>query len=92
METFAETLGIDRRGSINDDVSHVDETARALGRSAMRSLLTKVFWRKLRRTARALPSTAEAATIGALIRAKLCARAGVLRQEVQLYDGMPLDG
>ncbi len=43
IDTFAKMLGIDRRDIINDDLSMFDETARALGRAAMRSLSDLVY-------------------------------------------------
>jgi phage head maturation protease len=43
IDTFAKMLSIDRRDIINDDLSLFDETARALGRSAMRSLSDLVY-------------------------------------------------
>jgi hypothetical protein len=41
--TFAKSLGIDRRDIINDDLTLFDDTARSLGRSAMRSLSDLVY-------------------------------------------------
>jgi len=43
IDTFAKMLSIDRRDIINDDLSLFDDTARALGRSAMRSLSDLVY-------------------------------------------------
>lgn len=43
VDTFAKMLGIDRRDIINDDLSLFDDTATALGRSAMRSLSDLVY-------------------------------------------------
>ncbi len=43
VDTFAKMLGIDRRDIINDDLSLFDETARNLGRAAMRSLSDLVY-------------------------------------------------
>lgn len=43
VDTFAKMLSIDRRDIINDDLSMFDDTARLLGKSAMRSLSDLVF-------------------------------------------------
>jgi len=43
VDTFAKMLSIDRRDIINDDLSLFDDTARAFGRSAMRSLSDLVY-------------------------------------------------
>lgn len=43
VDTFAKMLSIDRRDIINDDLSLFDDTARSLGRSAMRSLSDLVY-------------------------------------------------
>jgi phage head maturation protease len=43
IDTFAKMLSIDRRDIINDDLSLFDDTARSLGRSAMRSLSDLVY-------------------------------------------------
>lgn len=43
IDTFAKMLSIDRRDIINDDLSMFDDTARSLGRAAMRSLNDLVF-------------------------------------------------
>lgn len=43
VDTFAKMLSIDRRDIINDDLSMFDDTARSLGRSAMRSLSDLVY-------------------------------------------------
>lgn len=43
VDTFAKMLGIDRRDIINDDLSMFDDTARSLGRTAMRSLSDLVY-------------------------------------------------
>jgi phage head maturation protease len=43
IDTFAKMLSIDRRDIINDDLSLFDDTARAFGRSAMRSLSDLVY-------------------------------------------------
>ncbi len=43
IDTFAKMLTIDRRDIINDDLSMFDDTARSLGRSAMRSLSDLVY-------------------------------------------------
>jgi hypothetical protein len=43
VDTFAKMLTIDRRDIINDDLHAFDDTARALGRSAMRSLSDLVY-------------------------------------------------
>src|SRR5690606_3623644 len=39
VDTFGKMLSIDRRDLINDDLSVFDETARALGRAAMRRVI-----------------------------------------------------
>lgn len=41
--TYAKMLSVDRRDIINDDLSIFDETARAMGRAAMRSLSDHVY-------------------------------------------------
>ena len=43
IDTFAKMLSIDRRDIINDDLSLFDDTARSLGRAAMRSLSDLVY-------------------------------------------------
>ncbi len=43
IDTFAKMLSIDRRDIINDDLSLFDDTARSLGRSAMRSLSDLIY-------------------------------------------------
>lgn len=43
VDTFGKMLSIDRRDLVNDDLSVFDETARALGRSAMRRLSDLVY-------------------------------------------------
>lgn len=43
VDTFAKMLSIDRRDIINDDLSMFDDTARSLGRAAMRSLSDLVY-------------------------------------------------
>jgi hypothetical protein len=43
IDTFAKMLSIDRRDIINDDLGLFDETARNLGRAAMRSLSDLVY-------------------------------------------------
>lgn len=43
VDTFGKVLSIDRRDVINDDLSMFDDTARSLGRSAMRSLSDLVY-------------------------------------------------
>jgi hypothetical protein len=43
VDTFAKMLSIDRRDVINDDLTLFDDTARSLGRSAMRSLSDLVY-------------------------------------------------
>jgi hypothetical protein len=43
IDTFAKMISIDRRDIINDDLSLFDETARNLGRAAMRSLSDLVY-------------------------------------------------
>jgi phage head maturation protease len=43
VDTFAKMLSIDRRDIINDDLSMFDDTARLLGKSAMRSLSDLVY-------------------------------------------------
>ena len=43
VDTFGKMLSIDRRDIINDDLSVFDETARALGRAAMRKLSDLVY-------------------------------------------------
>lgn len=43
VDTFAKMLSIDRRDIINDDLSLFDDTARSLGKSAMRSLSDLVY-------------------------------------------------
>jgi hypothetical protein len=43
IDTFAKMLSIDRRDVVNDDLSLFDETARNLGRAAMRSLSDLVY-------------------------------------------------
>jgi hypothetical protein len=43
VDTFGRMLSIDRRDLINDDLSLFDETARALGRAAMRKLSDLVY-------------------------------------------------
>ena len=43
VDTFAKILRIDRRDIINDELSMFDDTARSLGKAAMRSLSDLVF-------------------------------------------------
>ncbi len=43
VDTFGKNLGIDRRDIINDDLSMFDDTARSLGRSAMRAVSDLVY-------------------------------------------------
>lgn len=43
VDTFAKILSIDRRDIINDDLTMFDDTARSLGRAAMRSLSDLVY-------------------------------------------------
>lgn len=43
IDTFAKMLSIDRRDILNDDLSLFDDTARSLGRAAMRSLSDLVY-------------------------------------------------
>jgi phage head maturation protease len=43
VDTFARMIGIDRRDIINDDLSLFDDTARSMGRAAMRSLSDLVY-------------------------------------------------
>lgn len=43
VDTFAKMLSIDRRDIINDDLSLFDDTARSLGKAAMRSLSDLVY-------------------------------------------------
>jgi len=43
IDTFAKMLSLDRRDIINDDLGLFDETARNLGRAAMRSLSDLVY-------------------------------------------------
>ena len=43
VDTFAKSLCIDRRDIINDDLSLFDDTARSLGKAAMRSLSDLVY-------------------------------------------------
>jgi len=43
VDTFGKMLSIDRRDLVNDDLGAFDETARALGRSAMRKVSDLVF-------------------------------------------------
>lgn len=43
VDTFGKMLSIDRRDIINDDLSLFDDTARSLGRAAMRSLSDLVY-------------------------------------------------
>ncbi len=43
VDTFGKMLSIDRRDIVNDDLSIFDETARALGRSAMRKISDLVY-------------------------------------------------
>src|SRR5690606_22657476 len=43
VDTFAKMLSIDRRDLINDDLGAFDDTSRALGRAAMRSLSDLVY-------------------------------------------------
>lgn len=43
VDTFGQMLGVDRRDIINDDLSVFDDTARSLGRAAMRSLSDLVY-------------------------------------------------
>src|SRR5690606_15972938 len=43
VDTFGKMLSIDRRDLINDDLSVFDETARALGRAAMRRVSDLVY-------------------------------------------------
>jgi len=43
IDTFAKMLSIDRRDIVNDDLSVFDDTARSLGRAAMRSLSDLVY-------------------------------------------------
>ncbi|TWU14746.1 Mu-like prophage major head subunit gpT [Symmachiella macrocystis] len=43
VDTFGKMLSIDRRDIINDDLSMFDDTARSLGRAAMRSLSDLVY-------------------------------------------------
>lgn len=43
VDTFAKMLSIDRRDIINDDLSMFDDTARSLGRAAIRSLSDLVY-------------------------------------------------
>lgn len=43
VDTFGKVIGIDRRDIINDDLSLFDDTARSLGRSAMRAVSDLVY-------------------------------------------------
>jgi len=43
IDTFGKNLGIDRRDIINDDLSMFDDTARSLGRAAMRAVSDLVY-------------------------------------------------
>ncbi len=43
VDTFGKMLSIDRRDLVNDDLSVFDETARALGRAAMRKISDLVY-------------------------------------------------
>jgi hypothetical protein len=43
VDTFGKVIGIDRRDIINDDLGVFDDTARSLGRSAMRAVSDLVF-------------------------------------------------
>jgi len=43
VDTFGKMLSIDRRDIVNDDLSLFDDTARSLGRAAMRSLSDLVY-------------------------------------------------
>jgi len=43
VNTFGKVIGIDRRDIINDDLSLFDDTARSLGRSAMRAVSDLVY-------------------------------------------------
>lgn len=43
VDTFGQMLGVDRRDIVNDDLSVFDDTARSLGRAAMRSLSDLVY-------------------------------------------------
>ena len=43
IDTFGKNIGLDRRDIINDDLSMFDDTARSLGRSAMRAVSDLVY-------------------------------------------------
>ena len=43
VDTFGKNIGIDRRDIVNDDLSMFDDTARSLGRSAMRAVSDLVY-------------------------------------------------